>query len=69
MNTEQLLELRDNLRKSIETIDAELINLDWRHWVNRGEMILAIKSYRHTHIVRLKEAKDVVDAFRELIKS
>lgn len=69
MNTEHLLQIRANLQNSLKLIDDELIKLDWRHLINREEYILAIKSYRGEHSVSLKEAKDAVDAFRELLKS
>ena len=69
MNTEQLFELRNNLQKSINAIDEELIAMDWRHLVNRDECILAIKSYRREHNVTLMEAKRMVDSFREMMKS
>lgn len=68
MNTDHLLQIRTNLQNSLKLIDDELIKLDWRHLVNRGEYILAIKSYREEHGGGLKEAKDVVDAFQKLLK-
>ena len=69
MNTEQLFELRNNLQKSINVTEEELIAMDWRHLVNRDECILAIKSYRREHNVTLIEAKRMVDSFREMMKS
>ena len=71
MNVEQLLQIRDNLQKSLKLIDDELIdlNIDWRHWVNREEYIIAIKVYRKEHNVSLKEAKDDIDSFRAMIKT
>ena len=69
MNTEQLMELRSILKKALDTIEVELIAMDWRHLVNRDECILAIKSYRREHNVTLIEAKRMVDSFREMMKS
>lgn len=69
MNTEQLMELRSILKKALDTIEVELIAMDWRHLVNRDECILAIKSYRREHNVTLMDAKRMVDSFREMMKS
>ena len=69
MNTSFLLDMYDQLNQSLKLIETELKQCDWRHLANRGYTIPAILAYRHQHPgTGLKEAKDIVDAFKVLIQ-
>lgn len=67
MNFDGLLEIRHHLRDAIDKIDEDLIQMDWRHLANRGESLLAIKSYRREHNCGLMEARDMVRSFCDML--
>lgn len=64
---ELLISIRKKLLESLKEIDDEIVLTDWRHLANRGEKLLAIKSYRREHDCTLTFAKKVVDDFVDML--
>ena len=69
MTLDQLLSIRENLTDALDKVDNEIVKNDWRHLANRGQKILAIKTYYRKHNSTLTEAKSTVEAFIEMIKA
>ena len=69
MTNAELFNLHSHLTHSLRLIQEEILNrdIDWRHLVENGLIIEAIKALRkHNPAFSLKEAKDYVDAFRAM---
>lgn len=69
MTNAELFNLHFHLTRSKQLVEEEIQNrnIDWRHLVENGLIIEAIKALRkHNPSFSLKEAKERVDAFRAL---
>ena len=69
MTNAELFNLHSHLTHSLRLVQEEIQSrdIDWRHLVENGLIIEAIKALRkHNPALSLKEAKDCVDAFRAM---
>lgn len=72
MQITQLFELiESNTRQhAILMEEAKASNINWRHFVEHGLFVTAIRLYREEHTgMSLREAKDAVDSYREMMNS
>lgn len=70
MTFDEILEVRFHLKKSLDLLDEKILEYDWRHLVNRGLHVLAIRAYREQNKnCSLKEAKEACDAFRDMLNT
>lgn len=68
MTLTEILEVRKHVTQTLDLLDKEILEYDWRHLVSRDLHVLGIRAYRkQNNDCSLKEAKDVCDAFRNLI--
>lgn len=68
MTLTEILEVRKHVNKTLDLLDKEILEYDWRHLVSRDLHVLGIRAYRkQNNECGLKEAKDACDAFRNLI--
>lgn len=68
-NFNLLIQIRTDLHKTLDSIDAELIKMDWRHLANRGHTFLALKSYRAVNNCSISDAKEAVDSFVDMLNA
>lgn len=67
MTLTEILEVRKHVIKTLDLLDQELMEYDWKHLVSRDLHVLGIRAYRKQNDCSLREAKDACDSFRNMI--
>lgn len=68
MTLTEILEVRKHVTQTLDLLDQEILEYDWRHLVSRDLHVLGIRAYRkQNNDCSLREANDACDAFRNMI--
>ena len=67
MTLTEILEVRSHVTKTLDLLDQEILEYDWRHLVSRDLHVLGIRAYRKQNNCSLTEAKQACDSFRNMI--